>query len=297
MINDLIITEANICTPEENKMMASFRIDRELWAKFGKLAKSERLTATDILTDYIQRCTDNDKSQCAVKIDTYDTDKLNDIVIMMVNTAIEVSLQSSLRVMIESELEPITEQVKEVKSFTQIQLQSVRDELEKALNSIMSETKPEKATQSLQTSAQKIMEADRILSIKQQGTLVEKVIEAQVDPPLIQISTNSQDKLIANTVKSLETETKSVCTTANDSHLTRDIKRWLERLKDKKFSDIIHAAISDKLSNKDLVTRLFAAGYGKNDNTEPYPPNLGSAMKTALKIQNSGQPEFMTAGS
>ena len=135
MVDDLIITETGIATPtEENKMMASFRIDRELWAKFGKLAKSERLTATDILTDYIQRCTENYKSHYAVRIDTYDTDKLNNIVITMVDTAVKVSLQSSVRVMIESALEPITEQVKEIKSFTQTQLQSIRDEFEKALS-------------------------------------------------------------------------------------------------------------------------------------------------------------------
>ena len=150
----------------------------------------------------------------------------------------------------------------------------------------------------IQGSEQRVLEATRNLLAELRGDLeTVKTTEEQVNIPQIQTSTNSQDKSIADIVKSLETEARSVCTTANDNHLTRDIKRWLERLKDKKFSDIIHAAISDKLSNKDLVTRLFTAGYGKNDNTEPYPPNLGSAMKTALKIQNSGQTEFMTAGS
>jgi hypothetical protein len=74
--------------------MASFRIDRQLWAKFGAIAKRERLTATDVLTDYIQRCTDKDKTAYAVNIntdavistDTYDTDKLNDAVMMAVST-------------------------------------------------------------------------------------------------------------------------------------------------------------------------------------------------------------------
>jgi hypothetical protein len=141
-------------TPTDDKMMASFRIDRELWVKFGKLVKSERLTATDVLTDYIQRCTDNDKSQYAVNTSTdealstgtYDDTRLNDAVMtaigtlslpdrdavmMMVSTAIEASLQSSVRVMIESALEPITEQVTLVESFTRSQLQTVRDDLKK----------------------------------------------------------------------------------------------------------------------------------------------------------------------
>ena len=155
MSEDLTSNETGNTTPtEDNKMMASFRIDRELWAKFGKLAKSERLTATDVLTKYIQRCTDNDRTQYAVSIDTdhlvstgtYDDTRLNDAVMtaigtlslpdrdavmMMVSTAIEASLQLSVRVMIESALEPITEQVTLVESFTRSQLQTVRDELKK----------------------------------------------------------------------------------------------------------------------------------------------------------------------
>ena len=154
MSGDLKVEGMEDITPTDDKMMASFRIDRELWVKFGKLVKSERLTATDVLTDYIQRCTDNDKTEYAVSIgndkristDTYDTDKLNDAVMMaistlsllskdavmmMVSTAIEASLQSSVRVMIESALEPITEQVTLVESFTRSQLQTVRDDLKK----------------------------------------------------------------------------------------------------------------------------------------------------------------------
>jgi hypothetical protein len=51
-------------------MMASFRVDRELWAKFGAISKRERLTATDVLTDYIQRCTSNDKTQYGANTST-----------------------------------------------------------------------------------------------------------------------------------------------------------------------------------------------------------------------------------
>ena len=152
MSGDLKVEGMEDITPTDDKMMASFRIDRELWVKFGKLVKSERLTATDVLTDYIQRCTDNDKSQYAVNtstdeaLSTYDDTRLNDAVMtaigtlslpdrdavmMMVSTAIEASLQSSVRVMIESALEPITEQVTLVESFTRSQLQTVRDDLKK----------------------------------------------------------------------------------------------------------------------------------------------------------------------
>jgi hypothetical protein len=94
MTIDLKSDETGISTPQSDVMMASFRIDRQLWAKFGAIAKRERLTATDVLTDYIQRCTDKDKTEYAVSIntdilistDTYDTDKLNDAVMMAVST-------------------------------------------------------------------------------------------------------------------------------------------------------------------------------------------------------------------
>jgi hypothetical protein len=268
MSPDLTTTETGNTTPnEDNKMMASFRIDRGLWSKFGKLVKSERLTATDVLTDYIQRCTDNDKSQYAINTstddfistDTYDTDKLNKTVIMMVSTAIEVSLQSSVQVMIESAIEPITEQLQEVISSTQSQLQSVRDELEKALS-------------------------DQMLSIEEQGLAAVKTIEEQVNTPPIEILTTSIKKEIETTIESLDPDLKN--SVAPDRQpMTKDIRRWLEPLKDEKFKEIIQGGISDKSSNQEIVAQLFEAGYGKDHNTNPYPANLASAMKTAFSIE------------
>jgi hypothetical protein len=40
----------------DTKMMASFRIERADWEKFGLIVKGERLTATQVLTDYIEQC-------------------------------------------------------------------------------------------------------------------------------------------------------------------------------------------------------------------------------------------------
>lgn len=62
MSNDLTDGSGNISPSSDGKMMASFRIDRELWAKFQELAKTERLTATDVLTEYIQRCTEHNRT-------------------------------------------------------------------------------------------------------------------------------------------------------------------------------------------------------------------------------------------
>jgi hypothetical protein len=53
---------------EENKMMASFRVDREDWGRFGALAKGERLTVTQLLTDYIDWCLAAGKSMYGVRI-------------------------------------------------------------------------------------------------------------------------------------------------------------------------------------------------------------------------------------
>lgn len=281
MNDDLITTETgNTTSTEDNKMMASFRIDRELWAKFGKLVKSERLTATDVLTDYIQRCTDDNKSQYAinpstykvVSTDTYDTDKLNDTVIMMVNTAIEASLQSSVQIMIESALEPITEQVKEVKSFTQSQLQAVRNEFEKALsNCILSIEHPEKL-------AEKTIDDSPAERLRQ-----------RVNKPPIETLTTSTEKASENVVKSLEPDRENSVDPDRKS-MSKGIRRWLELLKDNNFRGIIQAGISEKWSNQEIVTKLFEAGYGKDNNTNPYPADLASAMKKALRKQAISSP-------
>lgn len=141
--------------------------------------------------------------------------------------------------------------------------------------------------QLIHASEQRVLEASRSLWAELQGELEKfKTIEDRVNIPPIETSTTSQEKAIADTVKSPATDTESVCGTS-DKPLTKDIKRWLEPLKDKNFSDIVRVGISEKLSNQEIVTRLFTAGYGKNENTEPYPPNLASAMKTAWGQSNS----------
>jgi hypothetical protein len=165
------------------------------------------------------------------------------------------------------------------------------EKIEKQLSSSPSISRGE-VEQLIQVSAQRVMDAVRSMSIELWGEIAEvKTIEEQVNIP--PISTISQEKSIEDTVKLPEPDTRSVDAIFDDKPLTKDIKRWLEPLKDQKFSDIIQAGISEELSTKEIVTRLFTAGYGKNDNTEPYPPNLASAMKTAFKIQDSGQKEFM----
>lgn len=127
MSEDLTRYETGDATPTEDKMMASFRIDRELWAKFGKLVKSERLTATDVLTDYIQRCTDNDKSQYAVNtstdkdvsIDTYDTDKLT-IAVMIAVSTLSLLSKDDVITMISTELESLKAEIEQLKKFDAI---------------------------------------------------------------------------------------------------------------------------------------------------------------------------------
>ena len=68
-----------------------------------------------------------------------------------------------------------------------------------------------------------------------------------------------------------------------DQQLGKDVKRWLKPLEDEKFRSIVQVAIDEDASNPTIVERLFLAGYGKKGNTEPYPYNLASAMKTALQ--------------
>jgi hypothetical protein len=85
---------------DDNMRMASFRIDKDLWAKFSAIAKRERYTVTEALTDYIQLCTDNDKLELSSNTsnDIVDNDRVvvgnNDI-----NTAIDKALSVRLDVL------------------------------------------------------------------------------------------------------------------------------------------------------------------------------------------------------
>jgi hypothetical protein len=149
--------------------------------------------------------------------------------------------------------------------------------IEKQLSSSIGMERDE-VEQLIQSSEQRIMEAVRSLWTELRGELA---VNEQVNTLLIQNSTTSQDKATVNTVKSTATKRKKNNVASDQKPMSKDIKRWLEPLKDDKFKEIIQTGISDKCSNQEIVTRLFSANYGKNDNTEPYPSNLASAMKTA----------------
>jgi hypothetical protein len=148
---------------EDLMKMASFRIDRDLWAKFGAIAKRERLTVTDVLTDYIQRCTDNDRTEYAVNTgsdspvvtDHYDTDKLDDAVMTRINEAIDNRVlpliesatarvvadkllktstdATALEELVKVNIEPLADLLAELETYTQSQFAAVRDELKKPL--------------------------------------------------------------------------------------------------------------------------------------------------------------------
>jgi hypothetical protein len=149
--------------------------------------------------------------------------------------------------------------------------------------------------QLIQSSEQRVMDAVHSLLAELRGELAEvKIIEEQVNIPPIETSTDSQEQSIEDTVTLPTLDTKHN-SNFDRKPMGKGIRRWLKHLKDEKFRDIVQVGISEALSNKEIVIRLFSAGYGKNGNTEQYRPNLASAMKTALKSQTSGQTEFITA--
>lgn len=141
----------------------------------------------------------------------------------------------------------------------------------------------------IQASEQRVLEAVRSLWAEQQGIAEVKTIDDRVNTPPIEILTTSKEKASENMVKSPDRDREN-SVDPDRKPMTRDIKRWLEPLKDEKFKEIIQTGISDKCSTQEIVTRLFSAGYGKNNNTEPYPANLASAMKTAyLFLMNQAE--------
>jgi hypothetical protein len=112
--------------------MASFRIDKELWAKFGAIAKRERLTVTDVLTDYIQRCTDNDRTDYGVNTSNDNSvitnNYNNDDMLTMVRKAIDESLQGEVK----AQVEPLADLITELEAYTRSQLDTIRNDLKQA---------------------------------------------------------------------------------------------------------------------------------------------------------------------
>jgi hypothetical protein len=148
--------------------------------------------------------------------------------------------------------------------------------------------KRDEVEQLIQASEQRVLEATRSLWAELRGDLEKvKTIEERVNIPPIQISATSQEKAIENTIKSTATKGKKNSVASALKPMTKDVKRWLEPLKNETFKEIIQTGISDRCSNKEIVTRLFDAGYGKDHNTKPYPANLASAMKTAFLLLNN----------
>ena len=131
--------------------------------------------------------------------------------------------------------------------------------------------------QLIQASEQRVMEAVRSLRD-------ELTVDEQVNMLPIEISTTNQEKVIEDAVRSIATKGKKNSVASDLKPMSKEIRRWLKPLQDRKFKEIIQAGISNKYSNQEIVSRLFNAGYGKNNNTKPYPANLASAMKTALSI-------------
>jgi hypothetical protein len=167
------------------------------------------------------------------------------------------------------------------------------DTIEQQLSSSTGISKDE-VEQLIQASEQRVMDAVRSLWAELRGELsAVKTIDdspaerlhQRVNIPPIEPSTDSQEQSIENTLKLPTLDTKHNSTFDRKS-MGKGIRRWLEHLKDEKFRDIVQAGISEALSNREIVIRLFSAGYGKKDNTEQYRPNLASAMKTALKASN-----------
>jgi hypothetical protein len=141
--------------------------------------------------------------------------------------------------------------------------------------------------QLIQSSRQEIMLAVTNIfaelrrEMKEVATTDDRVNSPQ---PSIDNSSSPNKAMVSSIESPADTNTASVL--SGDKPMTRDISRWLKRLKeDEQFRAIIQTGISEKLKNKVIVTRLFDAGYGQNDNKEPYTHNLASAMKTAFSIE------------
>lgn len=132
MTSDLVLNETTDSTPTvESKMMASFRIDRDDWKRFGELAKRERLTVTQLITDYVEKCLDADRSMYGVSMsnDTYNVGTRPD----------NVSIESSVSMSNDDVLKLIDERVSIAVSTLSLSNQPTKESIENAVLDVIGE--------------------------------------------------------------------------------------------------------------------------------------------------------------
>ena len=112
----------------ETKTMASFRIEREYWAKFGELAKKERLTVTQVLTEYIEKCIESNRTFYGVRMDTdsvitsinpvsIDTDQILKLIDERIST-LSLPTADLIEEWISKALTPLQDEISEVTEFS-----------------------------------------------------------------------------------------------------------------------------------------------------------------------------------
>jgi hypothetical protein len=152
---------------DDNMRMASFRIDKDLWAKFSAIAKRERYTVTEALTDYIQVCTGNDKLELSINTSNEAID--NDGVVVgndAINTAIDKALSVRLDVLTHQE-------VRDIAAAT------IKDSI--AFERLCDEAAVIKIAEKLVNSAFNPL-SQAIAKLKAPGADFEQLVKAQIEP-------------------------------------------------------------------------------------------------------------------
>jgi hypothetical protein len=238
----------------DTKTMASFRIEREDWQAFGALAKKERLTVTQVLTDYIERCLAIGKSMYGVSINP-DT----------VGSSLDpLPIDGNLHSAIDGRLTAIEHRL----DMPSINAEHMAAELAKF--------------------------ARRLESIEQHPPLTDEHIRELVRAEVKRLVNNgpkpspmatAPTQTGSTATPEKEHSAKGAPTATGPDPETLKMVKRLKKDPDG-LQRLVRAGLSQGLEGKALVEYLSTNGHGANDNAKPFDGSVASVMKKAIAHMN-----------
>jgi hypothetical protein len=253
----------------DTKTMASFRIEREDWQAFGALAKKERLTVTQVLTDYIERCLAIGKSMYGVSINPDAVDSSLD----------PLPINGNLHSAIDGRLTAI-EQRLDMPSINAEYMATELARFARRLEAI--EQRPPLTEDQVTTICELTMQGWPPITEDRVRELVRAEVERLGDESATNIPMTTTPPQTEDTAKSEMEHLVKVSPTAADSETMKMVRRFEA---DPAFRAAAAKAIAQGGSNSEISQRLLDAGHSNSKGTA-HDPSAITRMKKALTHMN-----------
>jgi hypothetical protein len=255
----------------DTKTMASFRIEREDWQAFGALAKKERLTVTQVLTDYIERCLAIGRSMYGVSINP-DT----------VGSSLDpLPIDGNLHSAINGRLTAIEHRL----DMPSINAEHMAAELAKFARRLESiEQRPALTEDQITTICELTMQGWPPITDEHIRELVRAEVKHQGNNGPKPAPTNTTQAGEAATPEKEHSVKGQSTAPGPDSETLKMVGRL--KADPDGLQRWVRAGIAQGLKGKALCEYLSTNGHGANDNAKPFDVSVASRMVKAIEYLN-----------